>query len=234
METAWPPEYTIRKSHRAKRIHLKISEKGLEVVLPSSAKGKYVEKLINDSRDWIEETLPKFRIAPKVIEPPAIIFFRAIDQTWQVQYFTTKSQGLKVFPTIKPNYLEIGGDLTQTEKLKKTLQTWLKKQAKIHLGKLIDEISQEIGLPYSTLGIRNQSTRWGSCSIDKEISLNAKLLFLPENLTRYVIIHELCHTKVLDHSRRFWDLVGTFDPHYKYHRKVLQKGGSFVPDWAAV
>ncbi len=77
-------------------------------------------------------------------------------------------------------------------KAKKTLMTKLNVLAKKH------------GFTYSKVSIRNQKTRWGSCSHKKTISLNMKLVVLPEELIDYVILHELVHTRIHDHSRRFW------------------------------
>lgn len=86
-------------------------------------------------------------------------------------------------------------------------------------------------LPFSNFSIREQSTRWGSCSVEKNISLNQQLMFLPYELVRYVIIHELCHTKELNHSKRFWHLVEKHDPNWQAHRKALRLAQSELPKW---
>ena len=107
----------------------------------------------------------------------------------------------------------------------------LKNQAKKLLAGLLTEISNETGLEFNNLSIRSQKTRWGSCSRDKNINLNYKIIFLPYNLARHILVHELCHTVHLDHSRRFWNLVGQFDANYKEHNKILQNADHFMPGW---
>jgi predicted metal-dependent hydrolase len=76
--------------------------------------------------------------------------------------------------------------------------------------------------PYSRISIRNQKTRWGSCTSKGVISFNYKMIFLPEELRDYIVVHELCHLKQLNHSKAFWDLVAEAIPNHKALRKKLK------------
>lgn len=80
-----------------------------------------------------------------------------------------------------------------------------RRAAKARLIKRLDELSQKHGLPYNRVFVKRQKTRWGSCSVKKNINLNIQLTALPEALMDYAIVHELVHTKILNHSRDFWD-----------------------------
>tara|TARA_B100001964_G_C13963139_1_gene478580 strand:+ start:88 stop:660 length:573 start_codon:yes stop_codon:yes gene_type:complete len=75
---------------------------------------------------------------------------------------------------------------------------------------------------YNRLSIRNQKTRWGSCSSDKNLNFNYQLYFLPERMIDYVVVHELCHLAELNHSQRFWQLVGQTIPAYKNIEKEMR------------
>lgn len=79
-----------------------------------------------------------------------------------------------------------------------------RKEARKNIVQRLDKLAQEHGFKYNRVSIRNQKTRWGSCSTKNNISLNMKLVRLPEHLFDYVIIHELVHTKHKNHSKRFW------------------------------
>jgi len=92
-------------------------------------------------------------------------------------------------------------------------------------------ISEKTQLPYKKATIRDQQTRWGSCTKDKNISLNYKILFLPEHLARHIFIHELCHTIHLNHSDKFWKLVEKFDSHWQEHRRAIRKVNELIPGW---
>ncbi|MCF7794913.1 M48 family metallopeptidase [Patescibacteria group bacterium] len=86
----------------------------------------------------------------------------------------------------------------------------------------VDKYSKELGVKYKKISIRNQKTRWGSCSKEANLNFNYKIILLAEHLQDYIIIHELCHLKELNHSKRFWDLVASICPDYKKHRRELK------------
>ena len=78
------------------------------------------------------------------------------------------------------------------------------------LIKKLNELANKYGFTYKRVFIRNQKTRWGSCSVENNIYLNVKLLMLPEELTDYVILHELVHTRIKNHSKDFWKELGKY------------------------
>lgn len=77
---------------------------------------------------------------------------------------------------------------------------------------------------YKNVSIRNQRTRWGSCSSRKNLSFNFKIVYLPEELQDYLIVHELCHLQEMNHGKKFWDLVGQTIPEYRTLRVKLRTG----------
>jgi predicted metal-dependent hydrolase len=77
-------------------------------------------------------------------------------------------------------------------------------------------------LPYVRISIRNQKSRWGSCSRKGNINFNYKMIFLPDELRDYIVVHELCHLKQLNHSKAFWDLVAETVPNHRLLRKKLK------------
>jgi predicted metal-dependent hydrolase len=99
----------------------------------------------------------------------------------------------------------------------------LKKKAADYLPYRLAFLAQKHGFTYTLgkLGLRR--TRWGSCTSKKVISLNIALVTLPNYLIDYVLLHELCHTRHLNHSKAFWAEVEKYDPYYLHHRQALEK-----------
>ena len=82
-----------------------------------------------------------------------------------------------------------------------------------------------IGVTYGKITIRNQKTRWGSCSSNGNLNFNNRLLFVPKELVDYVVVHELAHRKEMNHSNAFWNVVEKYMPDYKERRQWLKEHG---------
>ncbi|MFC1921207.1 M48 family metallopeptidase [Chloroflexota bacterium] len=98
-----------------------------------------------------------------------------------------------------------------------------KAEARRKLTGRLDYLAEKHGFSYNRVFIRNQRTRWGSCSHNNNISLNMKLLHLPEELMDYVILHELVHTRIMNHSRAFWAELDNYVPNSKKKASRLKE-----------
>ncbi len=94
------------------------------------------------------------------------------------------------------------------------------------LSERVEELANIIGVTYGGITVRNQVSRWGSCSSKGNLNLNCLLMLCPDEVRDYVIIHELCHLKHMDHSKSFWAMVEKYCPEYKERRKWLKDVGS--------
>lgn len=83
----------------------------------------------------------------------------------------------------------------------------------------------QMGVSYNRVTIRNQKGRWGSCSSKGNLNFNYRLHYLPQELMDYVVVHELAHRLEMNHSARFWNIVGKYDPKYREHQKMLTEIG---------
>lgn len=102
------------------------------------------------------------------------------------------------------------------------LEAWYRQQARHHLPLRLQEWSVRMGVSCVGVSIRNQKSRWGSCSSRRQISLNWRLICLPTGVGDYVMVHELSHLRHMDHSPAFWSLVASFVPEYADCRKALR------------
>ncbi|MDR1997886.1 MAG: M48 family metallopeptidase [Candidatus Margulisbacteria bacterium] len=90
------------------------------------------------------------------------------------------------------------------------------------IAALAEEYAVKYGVHFQNIKIKDQATRWGSCSRLGNLNFNWRLALVPEDIRRYVVIHEICHLKEMNHSRRFWALVAQYYPDYKKARKWLR------------
>lgn len=228
--------YSVRESDRSRRIKVQVSTRGeVEVVVPRGYRRDRLAQFLRDKQGWIEKTQRRMTTAHQGRSPetrqaqPAYIFLRALGRSWQVDYQPAAGDRIEVRAT--PDRLQLYGPIHQVVACQRALQAWIRPTAKQHLVPWLDQVSQEIQLPYSRATLRRQKTRWASCSSRHSISLNDKLLFLPPPLVRYVLVHELCHTMHLNHSAAFWALVEQWEPDYRTLDCQLKEGWQYIPDW---
>ncbi len=149
--------------------------------------------------------------------------------------FKTKFDTLKIIPSdelraIKKNKIiyfyypkdeDFSSKQIQNELSKAYLEA-LKIEAKNYLVQRLDFIAKKFDFKYNKISLRNQRTRFGSCSYQNNISLNINLMKYDFDVIDYVLIHELCHTKIKNHSQKFWNEVEKYCPNYKDLRKKLK------------
>lgn len=231
---ARPMQYTVRVSPRTRRLHLKVSPLGkVEVVAPRRVAAKDVHGFVERHGDWLRRTLNRLsaeraRYHAEEQGLPTRIELRALDEMWTVRRIPS---GTRVAVTGGADYvLRLSGD--HDVRAMHALRRWLQRHALATLAPRLREASLVTDLSYTALSVRAQRSRWGSCSSRGRISLNRNLLFLPPALAHYVMIHELCHTRHLNHGARYWHLVQRHAPDYRERERELRRGDRYIPAWA--
>jgi len=113
----------------------------------------------------------------------------------------------------------------KTEQIQAQFHEYLEKRAKVLFPKIIEEFANKVGKHPSKINIKQLKDRWGSATSTGEINLNANLMKAPRKVIRYVILHELCHFKIKEHSHHFWNLIGKHMPEYEESVKWLEVNG---------
>jgi hypothetical protein len=162
---------------------------------------------------------------------PRELTLPALQRSWRV--IAQGSSAPVRVRAASPDELAITGRVDDEPACRAALARWLVRVAQDSLLARLHELSARLDMPYRRARIKRQRTRWGSCSRDQTINLNARLLFQPPEVMDYVLIHELCHLQELNHSRRFWSLVARHDPEYRAHDRALRDGWKRVPRWAS-
>lgn len=223
----------LRTSTRARRLRIDVSaSRGVVVVIPRGTPQQTVARFVHEKRGWIDRA--RHRIDAEVgahdpAEPgelPTGLRLRAIDSHYPVEFHgegpvRVDCDGVRVRVT--------GGEDGPARR--QALVRWLKGQTRRHLPPWLQRLAEEHGLDYQRVAIRGQRTRWASCSGRGTISLNYKLLFLPPPLVNHVLLHELAHTRHLNHSARFWRLLERLDPDAHRHHSTLNQARRWLPRW---
>ncbi|MBS4026276.1 MAG: M48 family metallopeptidase [Clostridia bacterium] len=115
--------------------------------------------------------------------------------------------------------------LAQRE-LRKQQASWYRQQANEAIMLRVRYYSEKVGVAYNTVRIKDQKTRWGSCSAKKNLNFNWRLIMAPPEVLDYVVVHELCHLIHLNHSPAFWQLVKNQLPDYSRHKRWLKDQGA--------
>lgn len=225
----WPPPYQLKTNARAKRVNFRITPReGLIVTVPKRFRLHHLPAILAEHRQWIETQLSRIDLTAQHTLPLEVVL-TAISETFPISY--QEQLGRLCLSRLSSGELLLKGPIT-LEGVRRLLHRWLKLQAEKHLAPWVEALSQATGLTYSSVHFRDQQTRWGSCNAEGKINLNYKLLFLSPELAKHIILHELCHTKEMNHSARFWRLVSCFDPHWQHNRREIKNAMIFVPYWA--
>lgn len=202
-----------------------------EVIVPPRTGRAEVREFIASSREWIEKTRQRAICngAAADLSLPAIVDLRAAQEVWHVSY--RESGGRKA---VQEQSRAGGGELivgVGEPRARRAMRDWLVNRARPFLIRRVDALSQFTGLRPRDISIRRQRTRWGSCTHRRRINLNCAALFLDRTLVDYLIVHELCHLRYMNHSRHFWALVSSFEPHYRQREAELSDSWNAVPGW---
>ena len=197
-ETSCGLRYSVRESGRAKRCIIKIwGSSFVEVVVPKGFDRTLIPQMVEDQADLIIHKQEKSRILENQYKPESI-FLKAVDETWQVSY---QHDGTgDVYVREHPGYnLLVNGPAHDISGTTDALNKWVNRQAHRVFPGWIEALSSKLGLTYNRLTVRRQKTVWGSCSGKRNINVNQNLLFLPERMVHYVLLHELSHLEQLNH-----------------------------------
>lgn len=224
----WPPPYKIKRHRRARYVKLRANQlTHLDITVPYRFNLKDIPEILEKNRVWIIKQLA--RLQQKITALPSSVELKACDQNWSVHYMAC-DMALEIIE--RPNQgLVLVGKIDDQAACKKLLMKWVRLKAKAYLSEQLHNISQKAQLPFQKLTIRQQKSLWGSCTSKHAISLNFKLIFLPRELMSHVLIHELCHTKHLNHSIRFWNLVAKYDENWQENRHALRRADEYLPGW---
>jgi len=230
------PGFSVRKSTRAKRLTIKVFPGGrVEVVVPRRTRASDVEAFVRDNAAWIREARESFAgdLANEPFTLPESIRLPAVARKLSVRYRPAPG-ATSVRYSLEASRVVLTGRTSEDKLCVEALRRCLASIAKEEFDPRLRSLSLLMNTPYKKCQIRAQRTCWGSRSSSGTVSLNLCLLFLDPAVVRYLMIHELCHGRHMNHSKRFWNLVGRFEPAYEGLDRKLTEGWRCVPGWLGI
>lgn len=212
-------EYDVRHSADATESRIDVDIHGVTVVVPASEEVQPTE-LLKENAVWIIDKRRRYDSYRQ----------QAPERTFEAGEnfpFLGKDRELAIEPRRKHEITEASIRLRQSaieqSSVEQVLENFYRSRARDHLTERVDHYAERMDVDYESLELRNQRTRWGSCSTNGTISLNWRLVMAPPEIVDYLVVHELAHLTEQHHGRAFWQLVGEHVPDYKAKAEWLKE-----------
>lgn len=211
------------------------------VVVPRRFDQRRIPAIVLGRLPWIERARVRVEarraaaLAAALDQPslPDRIALPALGEAWNVEYRApARADSTRAAARQAAGArLVVTAPVGDEEAARRALIAWVRRRAAQELPGWLEELAGRHGLGFSEVAVRHQRTRWGSCSPRGAISLNLRLLFLEPALVDHILLHELCHTREMNHSKRFWALLQAHDPDCMAHRRRSREAWRGLPRW---
>jgi hypothetical protein len=213
--------YTVtRKSVSSLRLRLK-SKHSFIISCPRLTPNFVITQFIKKNTNWIithsQKIIPKKTI--KKIKKLSIS-----GKDYQLIFVNTPHDSVLIYSEIQIIYVNISKN--QENYIKNILEKKLRPFALSLIKKELLLLKKQYGFNYNKVTVRNQSSRFGSCSSRGNLNFNWQIIFFPEEQFRHILLHEITHLKIKNHSKNFWDQLTIYDPHCKSNNLWLKKEGT--------
>lgn len=214
-------EYFIdRKPIRSLRLKI-LSDKSFSISCPKYTPDFVIKKFITDNILWI------YKHSQKIPKTKSILNLNKIsilDRSYDLVWIKTQRDSVLIFETEQKIYANVSKNTE--EHAKKILENKLKILALTLIKGELKRLSNMFGFKYNRVSVKNQSSRFGSCSSRGNLNFNWQIIFFPTNKFRHILLHELTHLKIKNHSKAFWDQLAFYDPKSKDNNKWLKNEGT--------
>lgn len=213
--------YTVTTSRRARYPRLTVAPgTGLRVVAPRGYDPTRLLDFIHRHQRWILTHLDRIAAQPAV--PDADAPLPETLTVYGIPYALCVTIALGACPHVAPDGTTLTVTAPDMPSARAALEGWCREAARTVLVPCVAERARSLGVTYGRIAIRDQRTRWGSCSRAGNLNFNWRLVLAPPAVLDYVVVHELAHRIELNHSPRFWQIVARYCPEYAAYRIWLR------------
>lgn len=180
-----------------------------------------INQFIKNNQDWITQHADKIHSQKSIKNLKKLTI---LDKDYQLIFVKTQSDSVVIYPTEYKIYANVS-TITNNH-LKKILEKKLRPLALFFIKKELNCLKLQHGFDFQHVTVRNQSSRFGSCSSRGNLNFNWQIIFFPVDKFRHILLHELTHLKIKNHSKTFWDQLSIYDPHCKSNNLWLKHQGT--------
>ncbi|MDD4785162.1 MAG: DUF45 domain-containing protein [Candidatus Shapirobacteria bacterium] len=214
-------EYQVkRKGIRSIRLKL-LSKKSFQVSCPYLTPDFLIQKFIKNNSNWIITHSSKIGDKKSILGLKTI---KILDISYEINWIKTQRDSVIFEENEQRIYSNLA--IMSESHAKKVLESKLRPFALKLIKKELTNLSKDFRFNYGKITVRNQSSRFGSCSGHGNLSFNWQIIFFPYPQFRHILLHELTHLDIKNHSKKFWNQLTTYDPKCKYHNLWLKKEGT--------
>ena len=217
-----PIEYEVRHSSDATEPRIDVDIHGVTVVVPESEDVRPL-RLLKENAAWVVDQQRKYDTYREQVPDRSF-------EAGECFPFLGEDRGLVIESRRKHKVdegsIRLRKSAVEQSTVKQVLENFYRSRAREYLTDCTDHYAERMGVEYENLELRNQRTRWGSCSTGGTISLNWRLIMAPPDVVDYLVVHELAHLTEQHHGREFWQFVGEHAPDYKEKAEWLERNSA--------
>lgn len=222
--------YQVRRSRRARRLQVVVEPGGVEVVVPRRVGQREAEAFVRQSKEWIRSRYEALRQADLLTLPERFVSGARVPFHGRRMLLTVERAAVaeseltyaRAFRVRVPWRL---GAAERESEARRLVLEYMAARALAEAEDLVERHAPILGVRPRGIRVRRTKSQWGSCGVDNVLHFNWLLVAVPKPIFEYIVVHELCHLRVRDHSRRFWRLVGELLPDYDDRRAWLSRHG---------
>lgn len=217
-------EVQVRESPQARTSRIRVGpERPLEIVVPVGTDAQQIDDWLVARKGWIASKLQVIEMARS---RQRLLGLDQPDFAWVAGWPVPVKHGEGRRPVARFDGLNLTVHGVTPAQRSAALHRWYRREARKRIREITSTESSRLGLSYSSLAVRDQTTRWGSCSATGNLSFNWRLFIAPLDVMRYVVIHELCHLVVPNHSKAFWRQLEAAMPEWQEQSEWLSTYGA--------
>ena len=219
--------YSIKKSKRRKTSEIHVDKKSVEIIVPETKSLSEIKKMVEGKRNWIQQRQSQLRQ-----EKPGPTYQNNTTVPYLGKNYklviklAQKSDGVS-----KKNsrfVISLRSKRPSKKKTKLLYESWILENSQSILHKAMVRYSRKVGVKPKKIQMKKLRSKWGSLSNDNTININLHLLKADQKIVDYIILHEICHLKIKQHSHHFWSFIEQFDPTYRDKVEWLNNNGKSI------